>query len=108
MGRRRGCDWRTYLAVSVHIKNNCNRKREIKKKKRYWDLENERKKKLLTVFIQEVVLEVLAEESLYGLADLLLLLQNVLVILRVVPLGDSWQRVTESVSAAPLQCYNCF
>lgn len=50
------------------------------------------RKEVLTVFIQEVVLDVLAEESLYGLADLLLLLQNVLVILRVIPLGDSWQR----------------
>lgn len=47
---------------------------------------------MLTVFIQEVVLDVLAEESLYCLTDLLLLLQNVLVILRVVPLGDSWER----------------
>lgn len=47
---------------------------------------------MLTVFIQEVVLDVLAEENLYGLTDLLLLLQNVLVILRIIPLGDSWER----------------
>lgn len=46
---------------------------------------------MLTVFIQEVVLDVLAEEVLNGLAYLLLLLQNVLVILRVVSLGDSWE-----------------
>lgn len=51
----------------------------------------------LTVFVQEVVLHVLAEEVLYGLADLLLLLQDVLVILSVVPLGDGWvQRHTAS------------
>ena len=46
---------------------------------------------MLTVFVQEVVLDVLAEESLYGLTDLLLLLQDVLVILSVVSLGDSWE-----------------
>ena len=46
---------------------------------------------MLTVFVQEVVLDVLAEESLYGLADLLLLLQDVLVILSVVSLGDGWE-----------------
>lgn len=44
---------------------------------------------MLTVFIQDVVLDVLAEEVLNGLAYLLLLLQDVLVILRVVSLGDS-------------------
>lgn len=44
----------------------------------------------LTVFVREVVLHVLAEEVLYSLADLLLLLQDVLVILSVVPLGDGW------------------
>lgn len=43
---------------------------------------------MLTVFIQEVVLDVLAEELLDGLRDLLLLLQDVLVILRVVSLRD--------------------
>lgn len=53
---------------------------------------------MLTVFIQEVVLDVLAEESLYCLTDLLLLLQNVLVVLRVVPLGDSWERARQRVS----------
>lgn len=47
---------------------------------------------MLTVFIQEVVLDVLAEENLDGLTDLFLLLQNVLVILRIIPLGDSWER----------------
>lgn len=47
---------------------------------------------MLTVFIQEVVLDVLAEENLYCLTDLFLLLQNVLVILRIIPLGDSWER----------------
>lgn len=44
----------------------------------------------LTVFVQEIVLHVLAEEVLYGLADLLLLRQDVLVILSVVSLGDGW------------------
>lgn len=44
----------------------------------------------LTVFIQEVVLDVLGEEVLDGLADLLLLLGDVLVILGVVSLGDGW------------------
>lgn len=43
----------------------------------------------LTVFVQEVVLDVLAEEFLYGVTNLLLLLQDVLVILSVVSLGDS-------------------
>lgn len=43
---------------------------------------------MLTVFVQEVVLDVLAEEFLYGLADLRLLLRDVLVILSVVSLGD--------------------
>lgn len=52
---------------------------------------------MLTVFVQEVVLDVLAEEFLYGLTDLLLLLQDVLVILSVVPLGDSWEQ-TETPS----------
>lgn len=52
---------------------------------------------MLTVLIQEVVLDVLAEEFLYGLADLLLLLQDVLVILSVVPLRDSWEH-TETPS----------
>lgn len=52
---------------------------------------------MLTVFVQEVVLDVLAEEFLYGLTDLLLLLQDVLVILSVVPLGDSWEH-TETPS----------
>ncbi len=47
---------------------------------------------MLTVFVQEVVLDVLAEEFLYGLADLFLLLQDVLVILSVVSLGDSWEQ----------------
>lgn len=47
---------------------------------------------MLTVFVQEVVLDVLAEEFLYGLTDLLLLLQDVLVILSVVSLGDSWEQ----------------
>lgn len=47
---------------------------------------------MLTVFIQEVGLDVLAEEGLDRLADLLLLLQNVLVILRMIPLGDSWEQ----------------
>ena len=47
---------------------------------------------MLTVFIQEVVLDVLAEEKLDCLTDLLPLLQNVLVILRMIPLGDSWER----------------
>ena len=47
---------------------------------------------MLTVFVQEVVLDVLAEELLYGLTDLLLLLQDVLVILSVVSLGDSWEQ----------------
>lgn len=47
---------------------------------------------MLTVFIQEVVLDVLAEERLNCLTDLLLLLQNVLVILRIIPLGDSWEQ----------------
>lgn len=55
------------------------------------------KTSMLTVFIQEVVLDVLAEEFLYGLTDLLLLLQDVLVILSVVPLGDSWEH-TETPS----------
>lgn len=45
------------------------------------------------VFIQEFVLDVLAEELLNGLTDLWLLLQDVLVILRVVSLGDSDQFV---------------
>lgn len=44
---------------------------------------------VLTVFVQKVVLDVLAEEFLYGVTNLLLLLQDVLVILRVVSLGDS-------------------
>ena len=43
---------------------------------------------MLTVFIQEVVLDVLVEELLYGLRDVLLLLQDVLVILRVISLRD--------------------
>lgn len=43
----------------------------------------------LTVFVQEVVLDVLVEEHLYGLTDLLLLHQDVMVILGVVSLGDS-------------------
>lgn len=47
---------------------------------------------VLTVFVQEVVLDVLAEESLYGVTDLLLLLQDVLVILSVVSLGDGWEQ----------------
>lgn len=56
-----------------------------------------KKRTALTVFVREVVLHVLAEEVLYGLADLLLLLQDVLVILSVVPLGDGWvQRHTAS------------
>lgn len=66
---------------------------------------------MLTVFVQEVVLDVLAEEGLDRLADLLLLLQDVLVILRVIPLGDSCEQSAaprRAVSAAPLQRYNCF
>lgn len=63
---------------------------------------------MLTVFIQEVVLDVLAEENLYCLTDLLLLLQNVLVILRMIPLGDSWERGRGAVSGAPVEWYNCF
>lgn len=47
---------------------------------------------MLTVFVQEVVLDVLAEEILYGVTDLLLLLQDVLVILSVVSRGDSWEQ----------------
>lgn len=48
---------------------------------------------MLTVFVQEVVLNVLDEEFLYGLTDLLLLFQDVLVILSVVPLGNSWEQI---------------
>lgn len=47
---------------------------------------------MLTVLVQEVVLDVLAEELLYGVKDLLLLLQDVLVVLRVVSLGDGWEQ----------------
>ncbi len=47
---------------------------------------------MLTVFVWEVVLDVLAEEFLDGLTDLLLLLRDVLVILSVVSLGDSWEQ----------------
>lgn len=58
----------------------------------YQTEERKQKKEPLTVFVQEVVLDVLAEESLDCLTDLVLLLQNVLVILRIIPLGDSWER----------------
>lgn len=55
-------------------------------------INQKQKERMLTVFIQEVVLDVLAEEKLDCLTDLLPLLQNVLVILRMIPLGDSWER----------------
>lgn len=58
----------------------------------YQSEEGKQKKETLTVFVQEVVLDVLAEERLNCLTDLLLLLQNVLVILRIIPLGDSWEQ----------------
>lgn len=58
----------------------------------YQSEEGKQKKEMLTVFVQEVVLDVLAEERLNCLTDLLLLLQNVLVILRIIPLGDSWEQ----------------
>lgn len=45
------------------------------------------------VFVQEVVLDVLAEELLHSVTDLLLLFQDVLVILSVVSLGDRDQFV---------------
>lgn len=45
---------------------------------------------VLTVLVWEVVLDVLAEELVYSVTDLLLLLQDVLVILSVVSLGDGW------------------
>lgn len=47
---------------------------------------------VLTVLVREVILDVLAEELLYGVTDLLLLLQDVLVILSVVSLGDGWEQ----------------
>ena len=53
---------------------------------------------MLTVFVQEVILDVLDEELLYCLTDLLLLLQDVLVILSVVSLGDSCKNHTEKPS----------
>lgn len=43
---------------------------------------------VLTVFVKEVVLDVLDEELLYGLTNLILLLQDVGVVLSVVSLGD--------------------
>lgn len=46
---------------------------------------------VLTIFVQEVVLNVLAEELLYGLTGLLFLLEDVLVILSVVSLADGWE-----------------
>lgn len=52
------------------------------------EAETQNNKSELTVFIQEVVLDVLLEESLDGPGDVLLLLQDVLVKLCVVPLGD--------------------
>lgn len=64
--------------------------------------ERKERKSMLTVFIQEVVLDVLAEEELDGLADLLLLLRNVLVKLGVVPLGDSCGGWGGAVSAPPV------
>lgn len=45
------------------------------------------------IFVQEVVLNVLAEELLYGLTGLLFLLEDVLVILSVVSLADGDQFV---------------
>lgn len=69
---------------------------------------NKNKKRVaLTVFIREVVLHVLAEEVLYGLAELLLLLQDVLVILSVVPLGDGWVQTHTASGAASIDFYNC-
>lgn len=63
---------------------------------------------MLTVFIQEVVLDVLAEEVLYGLRDLLLLLQDVRVILGVVSLGNGCRAHRKAVSAALIDFYNYF
>lgn len=52
----------------------------------------QRRTPMLTVFVRELVLDVLAEEFLYGVTDLLLLLQDVLVVLSVVSLGDRWEQ----------------
>lgn len=56
---------------------------------------------MLTVLIREALLDVAAEEELDAEADLLLLLRNVLVKLRVVPLGDSWERLRRGAVSAP-------
>lgn len=61
---------------------------------------------MLTVFIQEHVLDILDEELLYGLTDLLLLLQDVWIILRVVPLRNSWKQ-REAVRFSNLSDDNC-
>lgn len=66
-----------------------------------------KKRAALTVFVQEIVLHVLAEEVLYGLADLLLLLQDVLVILSVVPLGDGWVQRHTASSTAKTDFHKC-
>lgn len=62
---------------------------------------------MLTVFIQEHVLDILDEELLYGMTDLLLLLQDVWIILRVVPLRNSWKQ-RETTNGASIKFYNCF
>jgi len=53
--------------------------------------EEQEEQEQLTVFVQELVLDVLAEELLHGVEELLLLLQEVRVVLGVVPLGDGWE-----------------
>lgn len=54
----------------------------------------------------------LAEKGLYGVKDLLLLLQDMLVVLSVVSLGDGWEEtdapliLSESPQTAFHQCYD--